>query len=480
MTDVMLHDTRSRTKRRVAPGTDGRVGLYVCGPTVYDRAHIGNARSVVVFDALFRLLRHVHGADAVTYVRNYTDVEDKIIARAEATRTPDESPEDARRRVIETTTQWFRDDMAALGTLEPTHTPFATAYVNNPAQPTDMVRLIARLIERGHAYAAEGHVLFAVESWDRYGSLARRTVEDMVAGARVEVAPYKRGPMDFVLWKPSSADQPGWDSPWGRGRPGWHIECSAMAYALLGERFQVHGGGVDLVFPHHENERAQSCCALGVEDIADIWAHNGYLMVEGEKMSKSLGNFITVKDLRDAGSGAGVPGEVIRFALLATHYRSPLDWTAARAEEAAKTLRKWRAAVAGASADGPVPVEVVDALADDLNTPRAIAALHKCLDRRDRAGLAAGAGLMGLLTPALGGWEVEEDLGTARGWDGYAPRVAALIDARLRARKDKDFARADAIRDGLKDSGVEVTDTPQGPVWKFTEDFDPAKLETLG
>ncbi|HSG55187.1 MAG TPA: cysteine--tRNA ligase, partial [Paracoccaceae bacterium] len=324
MTTIKLHNTKTRRKEVFTPLNPDNVRMYVCGPTVYDRAHLGNARPVVVFDVLYRLLRHVYGPGHVTYVRNFTDVDDKINAKAaDSKRTIGE--------ITEETIRWYLDDMGALGALEPTHMPRATAYVGA------MIAMIADLIAKGHAYAAEGHVLFAVDSYSNYGALSGRTVEDMIAGARVEVAPYKRNPMDFVLWKPSSGDLPGWDSPWGRGRPGWHIECSAMGSKLLGQYFDIHGGGADLQFPHHENEIAQSRCACGEGSFAQVWMHNEMIQVEGKKMSKSLGNFFTVRDLLDQ----GVPGEVIRYVFLMTHYRKPMDWTAEKAAQAEATLRKW-------------------------------------------------------------------------------------------------------------------------------------------
>ena len=453
MTRIVLHDTKTKQKKPLEPVVPGRVGMYVCGPTVYDRAHIGNARPVVVFDTLYRLLRHEYGADAVTYVRNFTDVDDKINARAAETGRPIGD-------ITEETIAWYLSDMGALGALEPDHAPRATQSIGA------MVAMIGELIERGHAYAAEGHVLFSVASDPGYGSLSHRNVDDMIAGARIDVAPYKRDPMDFVLWKPSDADTPGWDSPWGRGRPGWHIECSAMAREVFGERFDIHGGGNDLMFPHHENEAAQSRCAHGHDGMAGIWMHNGMVQVEGAKMSKSLGNFFTVKDLLDR----GIPGEVIRLVLLSTHYRAPLDWTERGVAEAEKTLRKWRTAAAGIEPASAVPPSVIAALADDLNTPGAIAALHG-LD--DAADLLAGARLMGLLTEGLGGWDAAPEAGAS------AARIEALIAARSRARAAKDFARADAIRDGFAAAGVLVKDTAEGATWELTPEFDAAKLEGL-
>jgi len=464
MTEIVLYNTRTRQREPLRPARPGRVGMYVCGPTVYDRAHIGNARPVVVFDALYRLLRHVHGAGNVTYVRNITDVDDKINARASETRRPGESVLDAISRITAETTGWFHEDMDALGALRPDHEPRATGYV------PQMIEMIERLVAEGHAYAAEGHVLFAVASYPGYGRLSGRSPEEMRAGARVEVAAYKRDPMDFVLWKPSGPDEPGWDSPWGRGRPGWHIECSAMAKALLGDVVDIHGGGIDLVFPHHENEAAQSCCANHTEIMARHWLHNGYVMVEGEKMSKSLGNFTTVRDLRDR----GVPGEVIRMVLLMTHYRGPLDWTGARAAEAERALRRWRDVAGEAAPAAAPPGAVVEALADDLNTPLAIAELHKLAGAGDAAGLRAGAELLGLLTPELGGWDSAPAADAAT-----ADRIEALLAARRAARTARDFARADAIRDALAAAGVEVQDTPEGTTYELRRGFDPARLDDL-
>ena len=383
MTEIQLYNTKTRRKEPFRPIDPDNVRIYVCGPTVYDRAHLGNARPVVVFDTLYRLLRQVYGPDHVTYVRNFTDVDDKINARAKESGRPIGE-------ITAETTQWFLDDMAALGALKPTHMPRATQYI------PQMVAMIEDLIAKGHAYEAEGHVLFAVESWAaQYGKLSGRSVDDMIAGARVEVAPYKRNPMDFVLWKPSSDDLPGWDSPWGRGRPGWHIECSAMSYELLGESFDIHGGGNDLMFPHHENEIAQSCCAHGDDTFARVWMHNEMLQVEGKKMSKSLGNFFTVHDLLEGHDGQPrVPGEVIRFVFLSTHYRKPMDWTAERAQHAMATLRKF-AEQADETRSGTPDQMVVNALSSDLNTPLALEALNKIWARGEGATLTASATLLG-------------------------------------------------------------------------------------
>lgn len=457
MTTIKLHNTRTRRKEDFAPLDPDNVRMYVCGPTVYDRAHLGNARPVVVFDVLYRLLRHVYGPEHVTYVRNFTDVDDKINARAaESGRSIGE--------ITAETTQWFLEDMAELGALEPDHMPRATQYI------PQMVAMIEGLIAKGHAYEAEGHVLFAVDSWrDHYGALSGRSVDDMIAGARVEVAPYKRNPMDFVLWKPSSDDLPGWASPWGRGRPGWHIECSAMAHELLGESFDIHGGGNDLMFPHHENEIAQSCCAHPEGQFARYWLHNEMLQVEGKKMSKSLGNFFTVRDLLDR----GIPGEVIRFVFLSTHYRKPMDWTAEKAREAEAELRRWRAFAGGIDPMGGPASEVVAAISDDLNTHGAITALRKLYKEGDAHVFRKSAELLGLLTPELGDW-----------FDGEAtPEADELIEyalqLRAEAKTQKNFAIADQMRDLLVEAGVLVKDTKEGVTWEYGPDFDPAKLEAL-
>ena len=394
MVEIRLRNSMTRKVEPLEPTVvPGKVSMYVCGPTVYDRAHLGNARPVVVFDVLYRLLQHRYGVGNVTYVRNITDVEDKIIARAAEEGV--EIDELTRR-----TTEWYHEDMAALGvdyTGDPNfREPHATDFI------PEMVAMIETLIARGHAYEAEGHVLFDVHSYKEYGRLSGRTVEDMIAGARVEVAPYKRDPMDFVLWKPSSDDQPGWDGPVvggksiGRGRPGWHIECSAMSHAILGESFDIHGGGIDLQFPHHENEIAQSACAHPEGGFARIWMHNEMLQVEGKKMSKSLGNFFTVRDLLDQ----GVPGEVIRFVMLSTHYSKPMDWTERKREEAERTLRDWAYACLNAEA-GDIDADVEHALAEDLNTSGAIAALHEIYSSGDSGELLSSAGLLGFDLTAI-------------------------------------------------------------------------------
>ena len=446
MAEIKLYNTRTRSKEVFTPLDPENVRMYVCGPTVYDRAHIGNARPVIVFDVLFRLLRHEYGPEHVTYVRNFTDVDDKINARAALSgRSISE--------ITEETTRWFLEDMGEVGALEPNLMPRATAYI------PQMIEMIEDLIAKGHAYEAQGHVLFDVRSYPAYGKLSGRSIDDMIAGARVEVAPYKRDPMDFVLWKPSSDDLPGWDSPWGRGRPGWHIECSAMSYELLGESFDIHGGGNDLTFPHHENEIAQSCCAHPEGKFANVWMHNEMLQVEGKKMSKSLGNFFTVRDLLDQ----GVPGEVIRFVFLSTHYRKPMDWTAEKAREAESTLRKWRDLVAGVEA-GTVPPEFLETLSDDLNTAGAISELHQLASLRDAPALKASAQLIGLLMDELGGWNSNRELAE----DSYLA-LRDLLIVRRKAKENKDFKKADLIRDMLKGFGVTLEDLPDGKVQPSTD-----------
>ncbi|WP_297779989.1 cysteine--tRNA ligase [uncultured Roseovarius sp.] len=442
MTTIKLHNTKTRRKEVFEPLDKDNVRMYVCGPTVYDRAHLGNARPVVVFDVLYRLLRHVYGPEHVTYVRNFTDVDDKINARAaESGRSISE--------ITAETTQWFLDDMAALGALEPSirndpdhqkAMPRATQYI------PQMVAMIEGLIAKGNAYEAEGHVLFAVDSWrEHYGKLSGRSVDDMIAGARVEVAPYKRNPMDFVLWKPSSDDLPGWDSPWGRGRPGWHIECSAMAHELLGESFDIHGGGNDLMFPHHENEIAQSCCAHPQGHFARYWLHNEMLQVEGKKMSKSLGNFFTVRDLLDQ----GIPGEVIRFVFLSTHYRKPMDWTAEKAQEANSVLGKWYDQVADVTEDGEPDAAIVSALVDDLNTPQAITELQKLSTKGFAVTLRASLDLLGLLPK-------ETEMANAWQYIDMSAFERKLKEARALAIRSKDFSEVDRLQTLLRSIGAQV------------------------
>ena len=462
MTTIQLHNTATRTKEIFAPIDPLNVRMYVCGPTVYDRAHLGNARPVVVFDVLFRLLRHVYGADHVTYARNFTDVDDKINATAQARKAAgDARPlEVLIRERTEETIAWYHADMDALGALRPTLEPRATDFI------AQMIAMIQSLVASGHAYAKDGHVLFRVRSYAAYGALSGRSVDDMIAGARVEIAPFKEDAMDFVLWKPSDADLPGWDSPWGRGRPGWHIECSAMSHELLGAGFDIHGGGLDLQFPHHENEIAQSHCAHPEAGFAKVWMHNEMLQVEGKKMSKSLGNFFTVRDLLDK----SVPGEVMRMVFLGTHYSKPMDWTAEKASQAEAALRKWRGLVAGIEpAPSPLP-DVLSALSDDLNTAGAVAELHAAAARGDYAGLLASAQFMGLLGAKQGAWLAAVDLSK------WADQLGML---RAEAMASKNFAAVDALKAALVAAGVDVRMSKTGVDLMPSAGFDAAKLRAL-
>jgi cysteinyl-tRNA synthetase len=446
--DLRLYDTLTRDKRPFVPLDPGRVRMYVCGPTVYDFAHIGNARPVIVFDVLYRLLRNAYGPEHVTYVRNITDVDDKINARAAERGI-------AIRELTEETYKNFKEDVAALGCLPPTVEPRATEHI------AEMKVLIERLVASGNAYVAQEHVLFSVPSMPDYGKLARRSLDEMMAGARVDVAPYKRDPMDFVLWKPSKPGEPAWESPSGintPGRPGWHIECSAMSWKHLGETFDIHGGGIDLVFPHHENEIAQSRCAFHAPVMANYWMHNGFLQVEGEKMSKSLGNFFTIREVL-----AEWPGEAIRLAMLQTHYRQPINWTSTGLAEAKRTLDHWYQ-LAGDAQPGMLCADVVDALADDLNTPKALAAFHELRSEAAKgsagaaAGLKASAQLLGLLQHSTAEWAAWRPASVAID-DAH---VEQLIGGRNAARKAKNFKEADRIRDELTAMGVELEDRKDG------------------
>jgi cysteinyl-tRNA synthetase len=434
--------------------------MYVCGPTVYDFAHIGNARPVIVFDVLFRLLRHVYGADHVTYVRNITDVDDKINDRA-ARDFPGLPLNEAIRKVTEVTEKQFHDDAAALGSLPPTFEPRATDFVLPRSDgKADMVTLIGELIARGNAYQAGGEVLFDTASMPDYGMLSGRKLEEQLPGARVAVDAHKKNPADFVLWKLSSDNEPGWESPWGRGRPGWHIECSAMSAAYLGDVFDIHGGGLDLIFPHHENELAQSRCAHGTSVMANYWMHNGFLEVEGEKMSKSLGNFVTIRELLK-----DWPGEVLRLNMLKTHYRSPIDWTLRGLEESAKTLDDWYWVAANAKPSDAV----IEALSDDLNTPQMIASLHSLRNRAasraepDRNEFAASLRFLGFLSETAAEWKDRKQ--RASGVD--AKQIDGLISARTAARARKDFKESDRIRDELAAMGVVIKDSKEGTTWEI-------------
>ena len=454
---IQLHDTRKGRKVPFEPLQEGKVTMYLCGPTVYNYAHIGNARPAVVFDLLARVLRRRYD---VTFARNFTDVDDKINAASIETGKPIDE-------ITAKYMQAYNEDMAALGVLPPDVEPRATQHID------DMIAMIQALIDAGHAYEADGHVLFDVDSYPDYGALSKRDLREMIAGARVEVAPYKKAPHDFVLWKPSTPELPGWESPWGVGRPGWHIECSAMAARHLGDTIDIHAGGQDLIFPHHENELAQSRCAHGGADFARYWVHNGFLSMEQEKMSKSLGNVVLVHDLVK-----NVPGEVVRMALLSAHYRQPLDWSEETIRAARRMLDRLYGAVRGidisaeARAAAEPPAALVAALEDDINTPKAMAEffalakdLNKAADDAEKERLAAAmyaAGdLMGLLQSDPEDWfagDVEGELS--------ANDIEALIEKRNAARKDKDFATADAVRDQLGAAGIRIEDGPDGTTWR--------------
>lgn len=464
---LSLYDTRARAKRRFEPARPDRVSVYLCGPTVYDYAHIGNARPAVAFDTLFRLLRRRYGAENVLFARNVTDVDDKINAKAMSEGVP----------IGEITARYeaaYLDDCARLNVLPPTFTPHVTEHMD------DIILQIGRLVEAGAAYAAEGHVLFDVASFADYGELSGRALEDMIAGARVEVAPYKKNPQDFVLWKPSRPGEPVWESPWGTGRPGWHIECSAMIEAVLGLPVDIHCGGIDLVFPHHENENAQGRCAHAGAPYARYWAHNGFLTVDAEKMSKSVGNVLRLHDLVRSW-----PGEAVRWALLSAHYRAPLDWTDALLDQSRRSLDRLYGALRraevhspdAASSEAEPAAAVVEALEDDLNTPQAMAVLfdlssqlEKAVAAGDRAlaarlkgALRAGAALMGVLQDDPVAWfQSGVD-------DALRVKVEGLIAARAQARASRDFARADAIRAELSAIGVEVMDGADGAAWRLKE-----------
>ena len=443
---IRLFNTLSNTVEDLQPSDGETLRIYVCGPTVYDLAHIGNARTMVVFDVLSRVLRVLY--PRVTYVRNITDVDDKINARAKESGEPIAS-------ITARTTADFHADMANLGVLPPDEEPRATQHIGQ------MVEIIQRLIDAGHAYAAEGHVLFSVPSFKAYGHLSGHAPDELLAGARIDVAPYKRDAGDFVLWKPSSPDIPGWDSPWGRGRPGWHIECSAMSWRYLGETFDIHGGGTDLIFPHHENELAQSVCAFPGSHFARYWVHSGMLQINDEKMSKSLGNFFTIREVL-----AKAPAEAIRLALIRTHYHSVADFSDAALVEARRELDRFYRALERypdiAAVD--VPPSVMEALCDDLNTPLALSAMHALADRAlagdfDAAcGLRAAGAVLGLLLQDAGAW--------FRGGDVDVAAVEAAIAERLAARKAREFARADAIRAEWTAKGIAFEDGPQGTTWR--------------
>lgn len=457
MTQIYLHNTLKQRKDEFNPIDANNVRMYVCGPTVYDRAHLGNAKTSVVFDVLFRLLCQVYGKEHVTYVSNITDVDDKILNKHKQTGK-------SIREITEQTYQWYLEDMEKLNVLAPTYRPRATEYIN------EMIELVKLLLKNGHAYESAGHVLFDVDSFPAYGSLSGRSMKEMLAGARIEVADYKKNPADFILWKPSEADQPGWNSPWGYGRPGWHLECSAMSSKLLGTDFDIHGGGADLIFPHHENECAQSVCAFEGSHFAHYWVHAGMLMVDGVKMSKSLGNFYNVDEIIGK-----YPAEALRLLFLTTHYHQPFNFTFAGLEQAKAVLDKFYNAllkVNDIEAEQCAPTaKVVEALADDINTPAALAALHEIATNLNKAEtmaekarlkgeFMASAYLLGLLYQSPEAWfkgdeSADEDA-----------EIEAKIKARAEAKKNKDWATADKIRDELKAAGIVLEDSPTGTSWK--------------
>lgn len=457
MTEIYLHNTLTRRKEKFVPIDENNVRMYVCGPTVYDKAHLGNAKTPVAYDVLFRLLRQVYGENHVTYVSNITDVDDKILNKHKETGKPI-------REITEQTCKWYLEDMQKLGNLEPTYRPRATDYIS------EMIEIVKLLLKSGHAYEAENHVLFDVDSMPNYGCLSGRSMKEMIAGARVEVADYKKNPADFVLWKPSEADQPGWNSPWGYGRPGWHLECSAMSSKLLGNDFDIHGGGSDLIFPHHENEFAQSCCAFEGSRFAHYWVHTGMLMVNGEKMSKSLGNFYILDDVL-----AKAPAEALRLLFLGTHYHQPFNFTFEGLALSKQMLDKFYNAllrVKDVKAEKVVPEEkLIESLADDLNTPLALSYIHEAVNRlnkaetleeqaKEKAILLADAYMLGILFQDPQDWfGCSED-------DAKAKEIEAKIAARAEAKKAKDWAKADAIRNELKEQGIILEDSPNGTTWK--------------
>lgn len=459
MVEIYLHNTLKRRKEKFVPFDCSNVRMYVCGPTVYDRAHLGNAKTPVTFDVLFRLLRHVYGAEHVTYVSNITDVDDKILNKHKETGK-------SIREITEQTYQWYIDDMDKLNVMAPDYRPRATEYID------EMIELVKLLLANGHAYEASGHVLFSVDSMPGYGYLSGRSMKEMLAGARIEIADYKKNPADFILWKPSEAGQPGWNSPWGYGRPGWHLECSAMSSKLLGDSFDIHGGGSDLIFPHHENECAQSLCAHPHSKFAQYWVHSGMLMVDGVKMSKSLGNFYTIDQVLEK-----APAEALRLLFLTTHYHQPFNFTFEGLAQAKATLDKFYNALLRVkdvpAAEEAADERVVAALADDLNTPLALTYLHEITNALNKAEteneqarlkgrLLAAAGLLGLL------WQNPENWfksGIANGGLDAAS-IEAKIAERVAAKKNKDYALADKIRNELKEQGIILEDTPSGTTWK--------------
>ncbi len=457
MTQIYIHNTLKQRKVEFIPIDKNNVRIYVCGPTVYDKAHLGNAKTPVVYDVLYRLLCYVYGKEHVTYVSNITDVDDKILNKHKETGK-------SIREITEQTYNWYIEDMAKLNVLAPNYRPRATEYI------AEMIKLVKKLLEQKHAYISENQVLFDVDSMPSYGTLSGRSMKEMLAGARIEVAEYKKNPADFILWKPSDADQPGWDSPWGYGRPGWHLECSAMSSKLLGNDFDIHGGGSDLIFPHHENELAQSCGAYPGTGFAHYWMHTGMLMINGVKMSKSLGNFYTVDEIL-----AQHPAEALRLLFLTTHYHQPFNFTFEGLQQAKGILDKFYNALQKNKDVPTIEIEpdsrIIEALADDLNTPLALSYLHEIVNdlnkveseaerSRLKSLLLKSAYMLGLLYNEPESWFKGE------GNDDEAAEIEALIAKRAEAKKNKDWATADAIRDELKAKGIILEDSPTGTTWK--------------
>ncbi len=453
-TSLFLYNSYSRTKEAFKPLDEKNVRMYVCGPTVYERAHIGNARPVLVFDVLYRLLRYLYKEDNVTYVRNITDIDDKINAKA-----LERGVNIA--KITEETISWFHKDMDFLGALRPNHEPRATEYVSQ------MKDMISKLISLSFAYpTADGHVFFEVEQFSDYGRLSKKKLSELKEGVRIENENTKKNPLDFVLWKPSNTEEPGWESPWGRGRPGWHIECSAMAKDILGDQFDIHGGGIDLIFPHHENEIAQSTCTNNMKKFANFWLHNGFLKIEGEKMSKSLNNFLTVFDLikRD------FSGPAIRYNMLSTHYRQPLDWKFERLAEAEKTLTKWNNKIDSKNETG-LPRQILDALLDDLNTPQSIHEMHQLFNNEKFDELRNATTFFGFSSTGINeSVLIPTDL---------AEKVGKLVEKRNKARLSKNFSLADKIREDLLSAGIIIKDSGQETTWESSQKLKIKKLREL-
>ena len=453
-TPLFLYNSFSRSKEAFAPLDKKNVRMYVCGPTVYDRAHIGNARPVLVFDVLYRLLRHLYGDNNVTYVRNITDIDDKINAKAQERMVDIE-------QVTNETIEWFHKDMDFLGALRPNHEPRATAYVSQ------MKNMISKLLTLSFAYATEdGHVFFEVEKFADYGQLSNKKLGELKEGVRIENKDSKKNPLDFVLWKPSSLEEPGWESPWGRGRPGWHIECSAMAKDILGDQFDIHGGGIDLIFPHHENEIAQSTCSNEMKKFANFWLHNGFLKIEGEKMSKSLNNFLTVFDLIER----DFSGPAIRYNMLSTHYRQPLDWKFDRLKEAERIIAKWNDKIETKNLD-ELPKQVINALLDDLNTPLSIHEMHQLFNKGNYQDLGNVCGFFGFVTKGL---KVVSKITPE-----LSEKVDKLVEKRNNARMSKNFSLADKIRDDLLNAGIIIKDTGQETTWELSQKLEIKKIKEL-